>query len=167
MTDAQRTDALERLMDAYGTDIKRLCTLQLGDRMQAEDAAQEVFIKAWKALDSFRGESSEKTWLIRIAVNTCRDYQRTGWFRLVDRRVTPEELPLSAREEPLPDQTITSAIRALPQKFSMVIVLRYYEAMTIRETASAMHASVHTVKRRLDRANDLLRNRLKEWYCDA
>lgn len=84
----------------------------------------------------------------------------------MDRRVTPEELPLSAREEPLPDQTIDGAIRALPQKFSMVIVLRYYEAMTIRETASAMHASVHTVKRRLDRANDLLRNRLKEWYCD-
>lgn len=59
MTDAQRVDALERLMDAYGTEIKRLCALQLGSRMQAGDAAQEVFVKAWKALDSFRGESGE------------------------------------------------------------------------------------------------------------
>ncbi len=74
MTDTGRSEELERLMDWYGDEIKRFCTLQLKDSFQAEDAAQDTFVKAWKALDTFRNDSSEKTWLIRIAVNTCRDY---------------------------------------------------------------------------------------------
>ena len=92
MTDAERRETLERPMLAHGTQIKRFCTLQLRDAALAEDAAQEVFVKAWKGLASFRAECGEKTWLTRIAVNTCRDYQRTGWFRFMDRSLTPEEL---------------------------------------------------------------------------
>ena len=93
MTDTEHQEELEYLMNHYGDEIMRFCTLQLKDPFQAEDAAQDTFIKAWKALDTFRNDSSEKTWLIRIAVNTCRDYQRTGWFRHMDRRITPEDLP--------------------------------------------------------------------------
>ena len=65
--EAQSAECLESLMHAYGTDIKRFCTLQLRDAALAEDATQDVFVKAWKALGTFRNESSEKTWLIRIA----------------------------------------------------------------------------------------------------
>ena len=69
---------IEELIDLYGDAILRLCILYLGDRQLAEDAFQETFLKAWEKWDGFRGESSVKTWLTRIAVNTCRDMLRSG-----------------------------------------------------------------------------------------
>ena len=72
MTDTERSQRTTELMTRYGTDIKRFCLLQLRDASQAEDAAQDVFIKAWRALSTFRGGSSEKTWLLHIAANACR-----------------------------------------------------------------------------------------------
>jgi RNA polymerase sigma-70 factor (ECF subfamily) len=76
---------IEELIDLYGDGILRLCILYLGDRHLAEDAFQETFVKAWKKRDDFRGDSSVKTWLTRIAINTCRDLLRSGWFRTMRR----------------------------------------------------------------------------------
>ena len=59
MTDNGRSEELENMMEQYGDEIKRFCTLQLKDPFQAEDAAQDTFVKAWKALDKFRNESSQ------------------------------------------------------------------------------------------------------------
>ena len=164
--EAQSTERLEHLMQTYGTDIKRFCTLQLRDATLAEDAAQEVFFKAWKALGTFRGESSEKTWLICIALNTCRDYQRTGWFRFMDRRVTPDNLEEQSVEFSFRDGTVASAIAALPPKLKAVILLRYYEGMTLQESADALNVSLATVKRRMKKANQILHRNLKGWYED-
>ena len=167
MTDTERQAALERLMDAYGHEIKRFCALQLGDAFQAEDAAQDTFVKAWKALDSFQGRSSEKTWLIRIALNTVRDYQRTGWFRHIERRFTPEDLPERGQETPFPDGEVTRAVSALPKKLRLTVLLRYYEGLTLQETADALRISLSTAKRQLKKANELLRQNLEGWYEDA
>ncbi|MBR3428864.1 MAG: sigma-70 family RNA polymerase sigma factor [Clostridia bacterium] len=166
MTDTGRSEELERLMDWYGDEIKRFCTLQLKDSFQAEDAAQDTFVKAWKALDTFRNDSSEKTWLIRIAVNTCRDYQRTGWFRHMDRRITPEDLPERAEEMRFPDGEVSGAIASLPAKLRMVILLRYYEGFTVQETANISGVSAATAKRRIRKANQLLQKKLERWYDD-
>ena len=166
MTDTGRSEELERLMDCYGDEIKRFCTLQLKDSFQAEDAAQDTFVKAWKALDTFRNDSSEKTWLIRIAVNTCRDYQRTGWFRHMDRRITPEDLPERAEEMRFPDGEVSGAIASLPAKLRMVILLRYYEGFTVQETANISGVSAATAKRRIRKANQLLQKKLERWYDD-
>ncbi len=162
----QSTDRLEHLMRAYGTDIKRFCMLQLRDAALAEDATQDVFFKAWRALRTFREESSEKTWLIRIALNTCRDYQRTGWFRFMDRRVTPEDLPEESVDFSFKDGTVAGEIASLPSKLKAVILLRYYEDMSLRETADALNVSIATVKRRQEKANQILRRNLKGWYED-
>ena len=166
MTDCERTDELEFLMTTYGDGIKRFCTLQLKDPFQAEDAAQETFVKAWKALDTFRHESGEKTWLMRIAVNVCRDYQRTGWFRHMERRFTPDELPEQSQSAVFPDGEVSKAITALPFKLRMAILLRYYEALTVRETAEALNVSLATAKRMLKKANGLLKQSLEGWYYD-
>ena len=112
MTDTERSQRITDLMTSYGTDIKRYCILQLRDANQAEDAAQDVFLKAWRALHTFRNDSSEKTWLLRIAANTCRDYQRTGWFRFMDRRVTPEDMERGTTFE-FPDDSLSKAITEL------------------------------------------------------
>ncbi len=166
MTDTERSQRMTDLMNHYGTDIKRFCTLQLRDASQAEDAAQDVFIKAWRALDAFRGDSSEKTWLLRIAANTCRDYQRTGWCRFMDRSVTPEDMELGTAFT-FPDDSLSQAIAALPALLRQAVSLRYFEELSIRDMAMVLCVSEATAKRRVRKANALLKRRLKEWYEDA
>ena len=166
MKDTGYSEELENLMEQYGDEIKRFCTLQLRDPFQAEDAAQDTFVKAWKALDKFRNESSQKTWLMRIAVNTCRDYQRTGWFRHTDRRVTPEDLPEQGQEAVLPDGEISRAIMSLPYRLRQFILLRYFDGLSLNETATAAGVSLATAKRQISKANQLLHDRLEGWYYD-
>ena len=158
-------ERLEALMDAHGTQLKRLCCLYLRDAALAEDAVQETFLRAWRALDRFRGESTEKTWLTRIAVNVCRDMLRTAWFRRLDRRVTPEELPLTA---PAPDDpALAEAILRLPARDREVILLRYYEQLPPEAIARLLHTPLNTVKSRLARAKKKLRQTLEGWCDDA
>lgn len=166
MTDTGLSEKLENLMELYGDEIKRFCTLQLRDPFQAEDAAQDTFVKAWRALDTFRNESSQKTWLMHIAVNTCRDYQRTGWFRHMDRRLTPDDLPEQAQDDMVPEGEVTEAIRSLPSGLRMIILLRYFEGLSLKETATAAGISAATAKRQISKANRLLRERLEGWYTD-
>ena len=166
MADTGRSEELENLMELYGDEIKRFCTLQLRDPFQAEDAAQDTFVKAWKALDTFRNESSQKTWLMHIALNTCRDYQRTGWFRHTDRRVTPEDLPEQGQEAVLPDGEISRAIMSLPYRLRQFILLRYFDGLSLNETATAAGVSLATAKRQISKANQLLHDRLEGWYYD-
>ena len=166
MTDTGRSEQLESMMELYGDEIKRFCTLQLKDPFQAEDAAQDTFVKAWKALDTFRNESSQKTWLMHIAVNVCRDYQRTGWFRHMDRRITPENLPEQGREAVYPDGEVSRAIMSLPEKPRLMVLLRYYEGLSLKETATAAGMSLATAKRQISKANQLLHERLEGWYTD-
>ncbi len=68
-----------RLMAEHGDAITRLCFLYLGNQMDAQDAAQESFLKALGAYQDFRGRSSERTWLTRIAINTCKDMLKSAW----------------------------------------------------------------------------------------
>ena len=86
---------LVRWMEDYGPMLAGTCTALLRDAHLAQDVVQETFIRAYQHRGRFRG-GSEKAWLTRIAVNLCRDQQRSKWFRLVDRRVPVEELALPA-----------------------------------------------------------------------
>lgn len=155
---------LETLMLTYGTQVKRLCCLYLRDLHLAEDAAQETFIKAWRAMARFRGECSERTWLMRIAVNVCRDVQRTAWFRRLDRRITPEELPLTA---PAPEEpALAEAILRLPLREREVILLRCYEDLSAQEISRLLDCPLNTVRSRLARGRKKLRELLEGGYDD-
>ena len=159
--------ALERMMAAYGGSLLRMCALQLRDAHLAEDAVQETFLKAYRHMSGFRGESSERTWLTSIAIHVCRDMQRGAWFRHVDRRVDTAELPEQVAFDEYPDRTVIAEVQALPPRYREVIALRYYQGLTLRETAEALRLSQTAVKARLNRANAILRERLKEWYDEA
>ena len=74
------------LVNTYQTQLLRMCYLHLQDKGLAEDAVQETFLKAYRALPAYRGESNIKTWLMRIAINSCRDAQRSGWWKHISRR---------------------------------------------------------------------------------
>ena len=116
-----------RIVDMYQTQLLRLCAAQLQDSVLAEDAVQENFLKVYRALPSLKEAAGEKAWVMKIAVNTCRDIRRSAWFRHVDRRVTPESLPEIAGESATEDEKeLTAAILRLPGKLKDAVLLYYY-----------------------------------------
>lgn len=151
-----REEILSEWMEQYGDLITRTCCLYLGDRGLAEDAAQETFLRAWKSMAQFEGRNNAtpKSWLIRIAINTCKNIRRTAWFRKTDRSVTPEELPLPAAEE---DRTLLLTVQSLPDRQREVVILRYYHGMSLDETARTLGLSRSTAFHRLQKALKCLR----------
>ncbi len=146
-----RDATLSEWLEQYGDLINRTCCLYLGDRTLAEDAAQEVFLSAWRHMAQFEGrnEASPRTWLVRIAINTCRNVRRTAWFRRTDRTVVPEDLVLPAPPE---DRSLLLTVQALPDKYRQVIILRYYHGMSLEETAQTLDISRSTAYHRLQKA---------------
>lgn len=151
-------------MEQWEVPLLRTCYLLVKDVALAEDAVQDTFVKAWQAHDHFRGEASEKSWLMRIAVNTCRDLRRGKWFRHVDRQVRMEDLPEPAETFQWEDDTVTQAILALPDGLRQVVTLRYYQGFTVQEAADILKLSRRTVHYRLEKAERLLKESLEEWY---
>lgn len=151
-----REEILSEWMGQYGDLITRTCCLYLGDRGLAEDAAQETFLRAWRSMAQFEGRNNAtpKSWLIRIAINTCKNIRRTAWFRKTDRSVTPEELPLPAAEE---DRTLLLTVQSLPDRQREVVILRYYHGMSLDETARTLGLSRSTAFHRLQKALKCLR----------
>ena len=129
-------ERINRLIRDYERDLLRLCCVYLRDISLAEDAVQETFIKAYKGLRTFRGESNEKTWLYRIAINACKDMRRGSWFRVVSREVNLDELQIPARGPEGARSALAEEIMRLPRKYREVIVLNYYEDMTLAEIVS-------------------------------
>lgn len=164
--DKVHEQTLARLMTQYGDSLLHLCCVYLRDRALAEDAVQETFLKAFKALAAVRKESSEKAWLTHIAVNTCRDCLRTAWMRHIDRKTPLDSLPEPAANDEISDDTVIREVMRLPQRLRKVVLLRYYQDLKIRETAEALNISEEAVKARLRRANEKLRQRLEGWYDD-
>ena len=150
------------LVFEYQEKLLHMCAMYLKDDAAAEDAVQETFLKAYRALPRFRGECSEKTWLMRIAMNVCRDMTRTAWFRHTDRRVTPDELPQRAESEKSDEnEALAQAILQLPRKYKDALLLYYYQEMSQDEVALALHTTPSNICKRLKRARDKLRTILE------
>lgn len=150
-----REEELRRLMNQHKNDLMRMCCVFLKDQALAEDAVQETFVKAYKAMDTFRGDSSEKTWLTRIAINTCRTMRRDRWFRLVDRSVALDALPLSTAGGE--DRALMDAIMSLPYKYREAVLLYYYQGLTVREMSEALGVAASTISTRLKKSRERLR----------
>ena len=156
-----RDETLRRLMAVYEIPIRRMCWMYLKDAELAADAVQETFLKAYLALDQFRGESSEKTWLMRIAVNVCHSMRRSGWLRFIDRRVDMEKLPEPAENADYSLTELTADIMRLPQKQLDVVLLHDYQGFTVREIGEMLGIPYQTVTSRLNSAHKKLRIELK------
>lgn len=161
-----RDEWLEAAMEQWEVPLLRTCFLMLRDHALAEDAVQQTFLKAWRGYDGFRGECSEKTWLMRIAVHTCRDVQRGKWFKHVDLSVCMEDLPPAIQPFEEADDTLIRAVLALPIKQRQAVVLHYYQGLTVQEAAQAMGISRRAAHDRLAKAQKLLRKELEGWYRD-
>ena len=152
-----KEERIEHMVTLYQLPLLRLCIMYLHDEEQAKDAVQETFIKAYRNLDSFRAESSEKTWLTRIAMNTCKNIYRSGWFRHVDRSVTLDKLSERSAPADQEDDMITAEIMNLPMKLREVALLCWLQGMTHEEAAEALGISRQAVSSRLNRARKKLR----------
>ena len=156
-----REQRLQSWIQQYAGEIMKTCCIYLSDRGQAEDATQDTFLKAWKHMGDYerKGIANEKAWLMRIAINTCRDYRRTAWFRHVDARRSIDDLaPLQA--VPAADHELAMDVCRLKTPYKQVVLLYYYQSMTIQETAKALGITASTVHRRLRRAEALLKEGL-------
>ena len=149
------------LVGLYQTPLRRMCCVWLGDASVAEDAVQETFLRAYRALPAFRGECSGKTWLCRIAVNVCRNMKRSWWWRHVDRAVEIDNLPEAGAAFATEDDSLLQAVCALPLRQREVILLYYYQDMNMAEIAKTLNTSVSTVSRRLDAARKTLLRQLE------
>ena len=157
-----REQRLNRWIEDYSDSILRTCFLYLSDRHQAEDATQDTWIKAWKHMEDFEQKSitSEKAWLLRIAINICKDYRRSAWFRHIDRSKVLDELPVSLITTEPEDRSLTLMVMDLPDRYKQVILLYYFQGLTMQETADVIGASQPTVQRRLKKAEELLKGAL-------
>ena len=143
ITNENARQRLVRLVEQYQTDLLRLCYIQLHDTALAEDAVQETFIKAYRSFPSFRGDCSEKTWL------------------MLDRRITPEQLPESCEQTDEDAVDLTIEVMRLSQKHREVILLYYFENMTTDEIAQALGVAKSTVSVRLEQGRQNLRKMLE------
>ncbi|MDR1262734.1 MAG: sigma-70 family RNA polymerase sigma factor [Oscillospiraceae bacterium] len=158
-----KDEQVEIWVRRYSDGLLRVCYVYLRDVGLAEDAVQDTFMKAYRKIDEQEryGGAYEKTWLMRIAINTCKDYLRWSWFRYVDRRKEIERLEAAADASP-EDSLITLEIMRLPFKLKEVIMLYYYQEMTLREIASALGVSISAVAKRLNKAKDALKHMLSD-----
>lgn len=161
VTDAQKAQRLESMMNQYGTSLTRICYLYLQDAGLAQDAVQDTFVKVWKKMDTFEGRSSEKTWLTHIAINTCRDYKRSRWLRMMDMRRSIDELPLPIQSVDSMERDVYESVMNLPEKYRVCVVLYYYQQMTLEETAQVISISKSAVHHRLEKARALLKLELE------
>ena len=164
MVQDPRQEWLNDAITRWEKPLLRLCFAYLCDTALAEDAVQETFFKAWKHFGRYRGEASEKTWLTRIAINTCKDLMKSAWARNTDRSVTPELLPESSVPFEERDDTVTRAVLSLPPKLKEVTLLHWYQEMTLDEMTKVLKLPRSTVNYRLKKAKAMLKNELEDWY---
>lgn len=156
--------ALETLMRQHADSILRLCLLLLQDYHLAEDAMQETFVKACRGFARFRGDSNPKTWLTRIAINVCKDINRSAWMRHTARSIRLEDLPEPSTPPEEADDTLIQGVLSLPHKLRETVLLVYYSGFTAQETAQALAVSIPTVYSRLRKAQSILKAELEGWY---
>jgi RNA polymerase sigma-70 factor, ECF subfamily len=162
------TGAFEELLRKYQDRIHNVCRYLLHDREDAQDAAQDVFLKVYSSLKTYRSDSSLYTWLYRIAVNTCLDYNKKSRPEPFGEESTVDDFPSG---QPSAERlyhskeagrAIETALRKLPKKLRAVIVLKEIEGLSYEEIADALQTSVGTVKSRISRAREELRKFLQK-----
>ena len=175
---AQRGDkkAFDLLVTKYQRKLSRLLARFIRDAGEVEDVAQEAFIKAYRALPSFRGDSAFYTWLYRIGINTAKNYlvaagrraptttefasedaegfEDGGELRDIN---TPESVMMSSQIA----STVNAAMDDLPEELRQAIQLRELEGLSYEEIATIMNCPIGTVRSRIFRAREAIAERLR------
>ena len=164
------SSAFERLIEPLEGRIYAVALRMCGNRDDAQDCMQESMIRIYRALSSFKGQSSFSTWIYRITMNTCLDELRrrkarrstsldtlldSGWSP-TDETDTPERHAIQSEQR----RTLERAIAELPEDMRAAVVLRDIQGLAYDEIASALNVNVGTVKSRISRGRERLREKL-------
>ena len=168
--------AFDKLVQKYQRKLSRLLSRFIRDHAEVEDVAQEAFIKAYRALPSFRGESAFYTWLYRIGINTAKNYlvakgrrdptstdfdtEEAEVFDDADhlRDINTPERMLQSKQI---GQTVNSAMEALPEELRQAIVLREIKGLSYEDIATEMKCPIGTVRSRIFRAREAVAEKLR------
>lgn len=167
--------AFDLLVLKYQHKLVKLISRYVHDHAEALDVSQEAFIKAYRALPRFRGDSSFYTWLYRIGINTAKNYLVSQGRRPpdsdidaqdaerydIESRLKDQESPESLAQRDQVQETVVSAIEDLPDDLRTAITLREFEGLTYEEIAEAMDCPIGTVRSRIFRARESIDKRLR------
>ena len=151
------------LYERYATDVLRVSYFYLGDRQKAEDVCQDVFVRLMTNAPDLQ-EGREKAWLLKVALNRCRDLWRGAWMkRVVLGSPAFEAIPAPDDSERRDDEeAVMQAIHRLPAPFREAILLYYYQGFGISEIAEMLDLPEGTISSRLSRARKKLEELLKD-----
>lgn len=153
----------EELYEKYANDVLRVSYFYLGDRQRAEDVCQDVFVRLLTNAPDLQ-EGREKAWLLKVALNRCRDLWRGAWLkRVVLGSPTFELIPApDDHERRENEEAMMAAIHQLPASFRETIMLYYYQGFGITEIAQMLDLPEGTISSRLSRGRKKLEEILKE-----
>lgn len=164
-----REKTLENTMHTYSCTLLRTAYLILRDGKLAEDAVQEAFISFYYSMDRYRGDAGIKTYLSRILLNCCRQKLRKGWFRRdvpVDGNADPLIFGAARQEDTDERLNLSQGLLELDIKHREVLLLHYYNDLSVREIADVLSQSEGTVKSRLKRGREKLKAIMQEDLTD-
>jgi RNA polymerase sigma-70 factor, ECF subfamily len=174
LSEKDKEKVIDELIDSYSKNVYLLAYSYVKDKGLAEDISQEVFIKCYKHLKTFRGEANIKSWIYRITVNTAKDAVRSKAFQVLKypklffenftRTRSSEDTFLVQNQA----EILMKSVLRLPTKYREVIILHYFEEQRVDEIAAILHLNSNTVKTRLLRARAILKDQLKgvDWIED-
>lgn len=153
---------IEYVIDKYSSMVYKISILSVRSKHDAEDIFQEVFLKYMNADKKFKDEEHRKAWLIRVTVNCCKSHMSSSWMKkTVSYDDYDESTTINMTEEEI---DLFNAMKNLPQKLMTVILLFYYEDMSIKEISNVLEISEANVKMRLSRARKELKEILHDDY---
>ncbi|MDA1816564.1 sigma-70 family RNA polymerase sigma factor [Bacillus cereus] len=164
-----KEDLIDEIMNKYGQEVLQFVYSYVNNKEVAEDVTQDIFVKCYKSLHTYKGNSNLKTWLWRIAINHCKDYLKSWYNKKVivteddftymeSQKESVEQIVIQNAE----DSRLASAVMSLPIKYREVIYLFYYEELSIKEIATVIEVKGNTIKTRLKKAKELLKKGLEE-----
>lgn len=173
--------AFDELVLKYQHKLVKLISRYVHDHAEALDVSQEAFIKAYRALPRFRGDSSFYTWLYRIGINTAKNHLVSQGRRPpdsdidaqdaerydIESRLKDQESPEALAQRDQVQETVVSAIGDLPEDLRTAITLREFEGLTYEEIAQAMDCPIGTVRSRIFRAREAIDKRLRPLLSDT
>lgn len=148
-------ETIEQIVESYSDMILRIAFQNLKNQADAEDVAQEVFLKLLKAPVLY-DEVHRKAWIIRVTINQCKDLKKSFWHRKTE-ALTEEWQPFTSEEQGLLDE-----LWRLPEHYRTVVYLYYYEGYTVPEIAKILEKNENTVSSWLGRARKKLKHILEE-----
>ncbi|WMJ90715.1 RNA polymerase sigma factor [Anaerocolumna sp. MB42-C2] len=143
-------------MEKYADSIFRCAYSYCGNRMDAEDVIQEVFLKYMRKHPEFKDLNHERAWFLRVTINTAKDYVNSFWYRKT------EALNENILYENEQEKDIWELVQQLPKKYRLIIQLFYQEGYSIKEISYILKTRESTVGTQLSRAREMLKNKFEE-----